>query len=172
VHYLSSQTAPALRQILHDELLTPHLRTVLAMPASGLDAMVDFGRTEDLARLYRLFSLVAEGPPTLRKAVKESISTRGKAINDAGLGVGTADAEAEAPPVEEDAEPSAKGKTKGKGKAPAESATSQTLKVALKWVEDVLDLKDKFDGILRQSFQGDRDLESGMNEVCASRRRR
>jgi cullin 3 len=168
MHYLSSQTGPALRQILHDELLTPHLRTVLGMRDSGLDTMVDLERVDDLARLYRLFALVPEGPPTLRKAVKDSISSRGKAINDAGLGAGTADADGEGEPQEEDADATAKSKPRAKGKPPAESAASQTLKVALKWVEDVLELKDKFDGVLRGSFQNDRDLESGINEVSAS----
>jgi cullin 3 len=58
-------------------------------------------------------------------------------------------------------------KAKAKVKAVPQGAGAQTLKVALKWVEDVLLLKDKFDSVLRLSFQGDRDLESGMNEVSA-----
>jgi cullin 3 len=166
-HYLSSLTAPSLRQILYDELLTPHLLTVLNMPASGLDVMIDHEKTVDLARLYRLFGLVPTGPKTLKRALKTSIAARGKLINEAGL------AEEAAMPVKVEAtEASAEGdsgKGKQKAKAPvAAGAGAQTLKLALKWVEDVLSLKDKFDAVLRRSFDGDRDLESGINEVSSS----
>jgi cullin 3 len=164
VHYLSSLTAPALRQILYDQLLTPHLKTILSMPASGLDAMVDLERTNDLARLYRLFGLVPEGLPTLRRAMRTTITVRGRAINDASLGVGTSTEE----PVAVKPEDEETSLTKAKTKVPPPTAGAQTLKVALKWVEEVLALKDKFDSVLRLAFQSDRELESGINEVTTS----
>ena len=164
-HYLSSHTAAPLRQILQDQLLTPHLLTVISMPNSGLDVMIDLDKIDDLARLYRLFTTVPLGLPTLRKALKDTLDARGKAINTAGL---AGDADADADGLEVDAGPATKAKSKGK--APAPGAGAQTLRLALKWVEDVLALKDKFDGVWRQSFQNDRDLESGLNEVGDSAR--
>jgi cullin 3 len=124
------------------------------MPNSGLDVMIDLDKVNDIARLYRLFTMVPEGLPTLRKAFKETINNRGRAINTTGS---TDDGQ------EEEADPPER--TKGKGKAQAQPAGSQTLRLALKWVEDVLALKDKFEGILRNALQSDRELESGINEV-------
>lgn len=69
-------------------------------------------------------------------------------------------------------------KDKGKGKAaggPAgsnstSSSTSTTaglaLSQALRWVQDVLDLKDKFDRILDRAFAGDKGVQTSINEVC------
>jgi len=42
---------------------------------------------------------------------------------------------------------------------------AQTLASALKWVQDVLDLKDKFDMIWKISFNGDRNIEAAVIEV-------
>ena len=64
--------------------------------------------------------------------------------------------------------PKKSAKAKGKAKARPPNAASQTLTLALKWVQDVLDLKDRFDRIWSKAFQSDRDLESSLNEVCIS----
>ncbi|EPQ54083.1 Cullin-domain-containing protein [Gloeophyllum trabeum ATCC 11539] len=156
-HYLSSQTARPLRRILENHLLTANLQPVISMPNSGLDAMIDLNKYDDIARLYRVFTMVPQGRPTLRKALKDSINRRGQEVNlgstvdiDANLG-------------EPDEDPGGKGKGKARPQA-----GSQTLSLALKWVQDVLDLKDQFDQIWKRSLQSDRDLESGINEAFES----
>jgi cullin 3 len=128
------------------------------MPNSGLDIMVDTDRMDDLGRLYRLFSMVSTGPPCLRKTLKESVARRGKEINRASVGIEVGDGEIDVVGNDEDR------KGKGKGKARA-VAGAQTLSLALKWVQDVLELKDKFDQVWRAAFLRDRDLESALNEV-------
>lgn len=158
IHYLSNQTAAPLQRILESALLTPHLQAIIGNRNSGLDVMIDTDKKTDLARLYKLFIKVPAGLPCLRRAIKDTIATRGKEINSLGAvsGPGGADGgEGEDAP-----EPS------GKGKGKAVPPGSQLLQVALKWVEDVLALKDKFDTIWSDSFASDRDLESGINEVC------
>jgi cullin 3 len=156
IHYLSNQTAAPLQRILESTLLTPHLQAIISNRNSGLDIMIDTDKKADLARMYKLFIKVRTGLPCLRRAIKETIARRGKEINNQGLASGSGGADGadgdDAP------EPSAKGK----GKAPA---GSHVLQVALKWVEDVLALKDKFDDIWTNSFESDRELESGLNEV-------
>ncbi|KAJ7284963.1 Cullin-domain-containing protein [Mycena rebaudengoi] len=142
-HYLSRNTAPALRQILQDHLLTAHLTTVISLDNSGLDAMIDLNKMDDVARLYRLFTQVPTGRPCLKRALKDSISRRGKNINQASSGIEGAPDEA----------------------AAIKSTGAQTLTLALKWVQDVLDLKDLFDRIWREAFQSDRELESNLNEA-------
>ncbi|GBE88007.1 Cullin-domain-containing protein [Sparassis latifolia] len=159
-HFLSSYTSLPLRRILENNLIKPHLSGIIAMANSGLDVMIDSDKLDDLARLYRLFIMVPEGLPCLKKALRETIVRRGKDINAASLST-----ELEDPSVDAEIE-GAKGK--GKGKARATNTGAQTLQVALKWVQDVLDLKDKFDNIWSRSFRSDRDLESGTNEAFES----
>ncbi|KAI0649089.1 Cullin-domain-containing protein [Trametes meyenii] len=159
-HILSTLTSLPLQRILEQHLVSAHLWTVISMPNSGLDAMIDADKIEDLALLYRLFTRVSAGLPCLRKSLRETVIRRGKEINEANAGLGGDGGESQ---EEEGAEPSAKAKGKAKARPP--NAAAQTLALALKWVQDVLDLKDKFDRIWSKAFLGDRDLESGLNEA-------
>jgi len=114
--------------------------------------MVDASKVEDLARLYRLCSGIQTGLPYLKRALKDSISRRGKEINRLSLAVDEA---------EED-QAGDEGDTKRKGRiAKIKSANTG----ASKWVQDVLDLKDKFETIWKNCWQSDREIESSMNEV-------
>jgi cullin 3 len=155
---LSSQTAPSLRKILNGHLLTAHLESVIAKPNSGLDAMIDSDRLDDLVRLYKLFMMVPLGLPCLKKYVRESIARRGIEINRNSCAVDPSDARA-------GVEAEAGLQNEGKGKSRSLSG-AQTLALALQWVQDVLDLKDRFDKIWEVSFERDRDLESAINDVC------
>ncbi|KAA1467488.1 Cullin-domain-containing protein [Dentipellis sp. KUC8613] len=158
--YLSLQTAYPLQQILKDTLLTPHLSRIISMPNSGLDVMIDSDKFDDLSRLYRLFIQVPDGLPCLRRALKDSILRRGTELNNVN------------PPADADGggdeEPDPSGKGKGKAKARPPPAGAQSLAMALKWVQDVLQLKDKFDTIWKKSFRSDREIESGLNEAFES----
>lgn len=160
-HILSTLTSLPLQRILEQHLVSDHLVTVVNMSNSGLDAMIDSDRLDDLARMYRLFTKVSAGLPCLRKALREKIIRRGKEINDAD---GTAGGNGGDSGDEDAAEPSAKTKGKAKARPPA-NAAAQNLALALRWVQDVLDLKDKFDKIWSKAFNSDRDLESSLNEV-------
>lgn len=153
-HYLSSYTFGPLRKILEDYLLTSNLSSIISMPNSGLDVMIDADKREDLSRLYRLFIMVPTGLSTLRKALRDSIIRRGKELA-AASGSGGANV-ADEGEIEDD---------KGKGKVKAIGGAVQTLQVALKWVQDVLDLKDKFNAVWVQAFRGDREIETGINEA-------
>ena len=159
-HILSTLTTLPLRRILEQHLVSAHLWTVINMPNSGLDAMIDSDRIEDLARLYRLFTKVSAGLPCMRKSLRETIIRRGKEINESSSSTGGEGADSG-----EDDGMEGSGKGKGKAKARPPNPASQTLSLALKWVQDVLDLKDKFDKIWSKAFQSDRDLESSLNEV-------
>lgn len=121
------------------------------MPGSGLDTMIDADLIDDLQRLYRLFvyvSSASNGPQVLKKALKESIVNRGRLINDSDPGA----------PASSD--------EKGKGKARV-GAQAQTLGDALKWVQDSLDLKAKFDRVLKHAFDSDKGLETTIIEVSS-----
>jgi len=117
--------------------------------------MFDNDQFPDLSRLFRLCSKVPTGLPDLKSALKVSIVRRGKEINQGVLGDDFGDQEGQ----ENDAPAQ---KDKGKGKA---IARSSGIEPAVKWVQDVLDLKNKFDKVWKNSFKSDRDVESTLNEV-------
>ncbi|KAG6817343.1 hypothetical protein H0H87_009942 [Tephrocybe sp. NHM501043] len=156
-HYLARPTALPLRQILKDHLLTPHITGVISMPNSGLDNMIDTDKTDDLSRLYRLFVSVPTGLPTLKRSLKESVARRGLEINQTSSGeIEDGDV---AVGVEDEG-----NKGKGKVRSTASKAT-QKLELALKWVQDVLDLRDKFIAVWERAFNKDREVESSLNEA-------
>jgi len=129
------------------------------MTGSGLDAMIEHDKLEDLSRLYRLYSLVPEGVPSLRRSLKASVQRRGTELNSVSmegreLGDGGAEDDPEAPAA-----------GKGKAKARPPNASAHGLALALRWAEAVLQLKDKFDGIWEMAFKNNREIESGLNEV-------
>ncbi|KAH9945167.1 Cullin-domain-containing protein, partial [Epithele typhae] len=157
-HILTTQTMPPLRKILEKNLVSAHLKDVICMSNSGLDAMIDNDRIDDLGRMYRLFTKVSDGLPTLKRSLRETVIRRGKEINEQGVAPVADGADS----GEDEVETSAKGKGKAKARP---AAASQTLTLALKWVQDVLDLKDRFDSIWQRAFEKCRDLESCVNEA-------
>ncbi|KAG1781634.1 Cullin [Suillus placidus] len=158
-HYLFSQTGGPLRKILERHLLTHNLSTVIGMPNSGLDVMVDLDKFDDLNRLYRLFLMVPSGMPTLRRSFKDSILRRGREINLASTSI-------EAGQDMDDGDLNDAENTKGKDKGQGRAATGPpTLALALKWVQTVLDLKDKFDCVWTRAFDNNREVESSLNEA-------
>ncbi|KAG5720239.1 Cullin-3 [Termitomyces sp. T112] len=155
-HYLASQTASPLRQVLKDNLLTPHLSSVISLPNSGLENMIDTQKLDDLARLYRLFTDVPTGLPTIKRAIKGSIARRGTEINRTSLGLDGGDVD----PAAEEEDKKGKGKARSTGKT-----VTHKLELALKWVQDVLDLRDRFVTIWEHAFGKDRDVEGALNEA-------
>ena len=154
-HYLSPQTAAPLQQLLKENLLTINLEAIVSKE-SGLDSMIDSNKMGDLSRLYSLYTLVSDGLPCIKQALKRSIARRGKDINEVSLSSETLEDPTDA---------------KEKGKTRVVTAGAQTLTSALKWVQDVLELKDKFDTIWKNAFQSDREIEATLNEVSAYSRR-
>ncbi|KAG1747209.1 Cullin [Suillus paluster] len=158
-HYLYSHTGVPLRKILERHLLTHNLSTVISMPNSGLDVMVDLDKFGDLNRLYRLFIMVPSGMPTLKRSFKDSILRRGREINLASTSLDTGQ-------DMDDGDLNDAEITKGKDKGQGRGATGlPTLTLALKWVQNVLDLKDKFDCVWTQAFESNREVESSLNEA-------
>ena len=151
--YLTSKITPLLQEILEETLIAPHLTTVIYMPNSGMDTMIDTDKIQSLTLMYRLSKRVAGGIPSIRKAFKESIIRRGSEINLDG----------EFDIVEEPVEGG--GSSKGKGRAKQRATGPQMLQQALKWVRDVLELKDKFRRVWSMAFGSDRELETAMVEV-------
>jgi len=127
--------------------------TVMCMPNSGMDTMIDTDKIQSLTLMYKLFRRVGTGIPAIRRAFKESITRRGSGINS----------DSEYDIIEEPA--GAESNSKGKGKAKPRVTGTHTLQQALKWVQDVLELKDKFSRVWSEAFSSDRELETALVEV-------
>lgn len=160
--FLAPTTDPALRAILERNLLADHLDRILEMPSSGLHNMLDLDLKDDLRRLYKLFWRVqGSGPQQLKSSLKLYVAKKGAEINDS---VGSVTLAASENPALQSTEKSAQA-TDGTVAAPASSPQAT---LALKWVEDVLAFKNKFDDILMKSFGADNSLETALNEAFES----
>ena len=54
-HYLDPATEPRLREVAERELIARHMRTVAEMEHSGIIAMIEDNKVDDLRRAYELF---------------------------------------------------------------------------------------------------------------------
>lgn len=124
--------------------------------------MIDLDKVEDLNRLFRLFTMVPTGLTILRRSLKDSVLRRGKDINQSSIATDAVE-DGDGDGDEADATvtgPKGKGKWKARAQGPPQTPT-----LALKWVQDVLDLKDRFDRLWKQAFEINREVESALNEV-------
>lgn len=169
-NYLSPTTQSQLLALVTAKLLTPHLTAILQMPGTGLRPMLEQDRHSDLRRLYALFLRVPDdvGRQALRLALRSDIEERGRGINE-GESQRAGPSSVGQDEGEEDEDMAGKGKGKGKEKAGAGAAGANALSLALRWVQDVLDLKDKFDRILEEAFSGDKSVQMSINEVSRPR---
>lgn len=159
--YLKPETAKPLQQLLETHFLARHLATIIDMPGSGLVSMLDQHRTDDLCRMYTLFHRVADGPHKLRLGLKSYIAAKGKLINDA-VASQTAAAPSTDAPVESSTAKLAKSKERESDASTPQAAT------AIRWVEEVLEFKYKFDAVLEGAFANDTGCETAINEAFES----
>ncbi|KAG8678291.1 Cullin-3, partial [Ceratobasidium sp. 394] len=161
--YLSFHTSVPLQHILVSHMLTPYTAQLLSgsstlapsaptdsKPHTALDLLIDAERTDDLARILRMFLLPPEeaGIKVLRRHLKDGIISRGKTINE------ECDEGAVAPAPDNE----------GKKPAEAANAKSTVVQVAIKWMTDVLALKDLYDRLLKNAWGGEVSLQTAINE--------
>lgn len=115
-HYLDVSTEPRIVEVVEEELIKKHMKTIVEMENSGVVHMLKNQKTEDLACMYKLFSRVADGLKTMADCVSQYLREQGKAL------------------VQEE-----------------EGGTN-----AINFVQNLLDLKDRFDHFLHNSFNNDK----------------
>ncbi|GHJ85109.1 hypothetical protein NliqN6_1511 [Naganishia liquefaciens] len=191
-HYLLSSTSAPLIAILDSNLLSAHLHTVLRMPETGLINMIDTMRIPDLQRIYRLYGRanVTEGLDALMGELKKYVSTKGSAINENVAAGTSAIAGTNVPSASkanttvlsssnklddvnaQGAAQKVKGTHSGNNAAgmPAGTATSAAaaVNIALRWVQEVLDLKDTFDRVWKEAFEEDKAIQTALNDAFQS----
>ncbi|CAG7825226.1 unnamed protein product [Allacma fusca] len=114
-HYLDESTESRIVEVVEEELIKKHMRTIVEMENSGVVHMLKYQKTEDLACMYKLFSRVTDGLKTVADCISRYLREQGKAL------------------VRED-----------------EAAN------AITFVQNLLDLKDRFDHFLINSFNNDK----------------
>lgn len=79
-HYLDESTESRIVEVVEDELIKKHMRTIVEMENSGVVHMLKYHKTEDLACMYKLFSRVQDGLKTMAECISRYLREQGKAL--------------------------------------------------------------------------------------------
>ena len=85
-HYLDESTEPRIVEVVEDELIKRHMKTIVEMENSGVVHMLQHQKTGDLACMYKLFGRVQEGHKTMADCVSSHLRGVGKALTQDGDG--------------------------------------------------------------------------------------
>jgi len=119
-HYLDESTEQRIVEVVEEELIKRHMRTIVEMEGSGVVHMLKNNRMEDLACMYKLFGRVSEGHKTIGECVSRYLREEGKALVTQAT----------------------------------EESSQQTN--AVTYIQNLLELKDRFDNFLVNSFSNDK----------------
>ncbi|KAM0788414.1 hypothetical protein ACM66B_001551 [Microbotryomycetes sp. NB124-2] len=176
--YLATSTEPLLIELLERVLITTHIQAILEHPASGLPSLIQDSRLDDLRLLYTLFGRVPEGHTALQASMSKWIVDIGTKINegllarpethendDDGPDVKMANGKGKERATDTDGPTADKPSKPAARPPPKETSASLRLKAAIGWVQNVLDLKDKFDTILQKACFSDKAFEKSINDA-------
>ena len=154
---VSLLTSTKIAKVVEAELISSHLTEFLAMEGSGIKAMIENDRYEDLTMLYQLISRVDPSKEPLKIALQSRVVELGSEINKTILNTDFSNAgSAQA----EDGEGPADGGEKSK----KQSAAAKQTAAAIKWVDEVLHLKDKFDNMWKKCLNEDLILQTALTK--------
>lgn len=119
-HYLDESTEQRIVEVVEEQLIRRHMKTIVEMEGSGVVHMLKNNRMEDLACIYKLFGRVADGHKTIGEAVSKYLREEGKAL--------------------------------------VTQATDEQSQLtnAVTYIQNLLELKDRFDDFLVKSFSNDK----------------
>jgi len=80
LNYLNTSTESKLLRVCEKELLEKHERELLDKEGSGCRFLLENDKSEDLSRMYRVFSRVDEGLPPVAAIVKQHIEQMGNEV--------------------------------------------------------------------------------------------
>lgn len=146
------ETLPKLHAVIDQQLIKTNLADFLAMEGSGLRWMIDNDRLDDLSVLYKLLMRVERDQSSLRAILQKRVVELGLEIETA---VKSTDFSAVQPEGEDPADAE-----KSKSLNPAAQQTA----AAVRWVDEVLRLKDKFDNLLTRCFQDDLVIQTALSK--------
>lgn len=159
---LAESTTPKIQRVVENELIRNKMKGLIEMD-SGVQFMVDNDKFHELGLIFDLEARVDPKKMELTRAMQKIITEMGTNVNNAAIAA--SQAQQSAGPAAEDAMAADDGKKKD-GSGSAKAINQQTL-AALKWVEDVLALKDRFDNIIETSFASDQTVSTAINRSMA-----
>ncbi|KAL9125220.1 MAG: hypothetical protein Q9217_005538 [Psora testacea] len=155
---LSPLTSPKIKAVVEAELIRKHLGEVIALENSGVRYMLDNDRLNELEMIYDLSARVDPEKQELKEAVRSRVVELGTEVNKP---VGNTTLTTPPKELGADAKKPYSEKADGERKASEKPINQQTV-AAIKWVDDVLQLKGKYDNILAVAFQGDQILQTAI----------
>lgn len=155
---LSILTTDKIASVVEKELIVAKLSDFLAMEGSGLKSMIDNDRYDDLSILYQLISRVDKTKHALRVILQSRVMDLGLEIEQTLRNTDFSTPAAGGVEAEEPAEAGEKAKVQ------TLSAAAQQTAASIKWVDDVLQLKEKFDSLSKTCFNEDLVLQSAVTK--------
>jgi len=137
-HYLDASTEVKLREVSERELLARHMRTLAEMEHSGLVALLNDDRRDDLNRFYTLFKRVqapVQGLTVIRDILSHHVREQGKDLVSA---------------------------------AAEDVAAAGGARDPVTFVEDLLRLKGRYDVVIDESFHSDKLFHNMLNRAFES----
>jgi cullin 3 len=147
---ISESTTPKIQRVVEDELIRHKMKGLIEMD-SGVQYMIDNDKFNELGLVFDLEARVDPTKPELTKAIQKIITEMGAEINNAALTT------SQAPPAA-----TAQDDGDEKQKAGNTRQINQQTVAALKWVEDILALKARFDNIWKTSFNSDQTISTAL----------
>lgn len=167
-NYLAPSTEPLLVSLLEHVLIEQHLQSILGHPSAGLSTLIHDSRIDDLKLMYALFGRVGKGHRALQDGISQWIVRIGQQVNEGlNVAVGAEEGADKGKGKEKEGEAEGAGAAAAGKKKAGEAAgpVNARTKAALGWVQNVLDLKDKFDTLLAKAFSSDKEFEKAINSV-------
>ncbi|SPN96833.1 related to cullulin 3 [Cephalotrichum gorgonifer] len=142
--------------LVENRLIKDHLDEFLALD-TGLRWLVDNGKFDELSALYSLVSRVDSSKASLTRVLQSHVVALGQEIQKVLQAT-----DFSAPPAVDDKDGD---KAEGAKAKPSQlTASAQQTAAAVKWVDDVLGLKDKVDEIWSQCFQEDLIIQTALTK--------
>lgn len=145
-HYLDKTTEPRIVRVLEDELISAHMKTIVDMENSGVYHMLKHDKHDDLAYMYKLFHRVPNGLVTIADCMSAYLREQGKnlvTLDQTSINESIATTSAA---------------------VVASTATNpEDNKTPIMFIQNLLDLKERFDFFLRESFAGDKLFKQRIN---------
>ncbi|RMZ83176.1 hypothetical protein DV738_g1402, partial [Chaetothyriales sp. CBS 135597] len=156
---LAAVSDAKIRAVVEHELIATHIKDVINMEGTGVKSMLDNDRLGDLANIYELVSKIDRRKTHLKAALHKRVTELGAEINKAASITFNTAPEKKAPP--KPAEPK-EAKNAKDAKNPAERNLSHQTQAAILWVEQILELKAKYDRIWERAFDKDPVIEKAL----------
>ncbi|CAG8183794.1 unnamed protein product [Penicillium nalgiovense] len=159
-YMLSVTTEPKVLELLDEQLIRSNIDEVVNLEGTGVRRMLDHDQLEVLQNVYMLNKRVDKKKQALTNMVNKRIVEMGKEINASSILL----PQAPAPSAEKDGE---KEKKPEKGKDKEKPQNQQTVS-AIRWVDDILGLKRKFDNIWENAFASDQGMQGSIGASFAN----